>query len=100
MCLSCEDIARQSYAMVPRWQFFASFLRPVVYCQRAVCSMFQTSILNSHKSHTMCGSTVDIQSATAEIRRGKRRKKKQYENIMPASATQGGHSDKTELRYR
>ena len=28
-CLSCEDIARQSCAMVPRWRFFASFLRPV-----------------------------------------------------------------------
>ena len=23
-CLSCEDIARQSCAMVPRWRFFAS----------------------------------------------------------------------------
>jgi len=29
MCLSCEDIARQSCAMVPRWQFLATFLRPV-----------------------------------------------------------------------
>ena len=28
-CLSCEDIARPSCGMVPRWQFFASFLRPV-----------------------------------------------------------------------
>ena len=28
-CLSCEDIARQSCAMVPRWQFLATFLRPV-----------------------------------------------------------------------
>jgi len=40
---------------------------------------------------------VDIHSATAEIRPGKeeeeRRKKKkpQDENVMPASATQGGH---------
>jgi len=30
----------------------------------------------------MCGSMVDIQSPTAEIRRGKRRRKKQDENIM------------------
>jgi len=39
----------------------------------------------------MCGSMVDIQSATAEIRRGKKDKKKkpQDENIMSASATQG-----------
>jgi len=39
---------------------------------------------------------VDIQSATAEIRRGKeeeerRRKKPQDENIMSASAMEGGH---------
>jgi len=28
-CLSCEDIARQSCAMVPIWRFLATFLRPV-----------------------------------------------------------------------
>jgi len=40
----------------------------------------------------MCGSMVDIQSATAEIRRGKKKerkkkKKPQGKNIMSASAT-------------
>ena len=45
----------------------------------------------------MCGSMVDIQSPTAEIRRGRkkkkdRKKKPQDENIMSASATQGGHN--------
>ena len=46
-CLSCEDIARQSCGMVPRYgDFFASLLRPVF--QRAACSRFQTCILNSH----------------------------------------------------
>jgi len=43
---------------------------------------------------------ADIQSATAEIRRGKRKKerkkKKQDKNIMSAFATQGGHK-KTRL---
>jgi len=36
---------------------------------------------------------VDIQSTTAEIRRGikKDRKKSQGKNIMSASVTQGGH---------
>jgi len=41
---------------------------------------------------------VDIQSATAEIRRGKKieedrrkQKKPQGKNVMSASATQGGH---------
>jgi len=33
-CLSCEDIARQSCAMVPRWRVFASFLRPVFAASR------------------------------------------------------------------
>jgi len=39
---------------------------------------------------------VDIQSATAEIRRGKknrRKKKPQDKNIMSASAMQGGHNN-------
>jgi len=42
----------------------------------------------------MCGSMADIQSATAEIRRGKNqeRKKKPDKNIMSASATQCGHN--------
>jgi len=44
--LSCEDIARQSCAMVPRWRFLATVLRLVF--QRAACSTFQTCILNSH----------------------------------------------------
>ena len=37
---------------------------------------------------------VDIQSATAEIRRGKKEeRKKQDKYIMSASATQGGHKN-------
>jgi len=28
-CLRCEDTAQQSCAVVPRWRFFASFLRHV-----------------------------------------------------------------------
>jgi len=70
MCLSCEDIARQSCATVPRWRIFW-----VLYSQRAVCSIFETCILNSHEGHTMCGSMVDIQSVMAEIRRGQKKKK-------------------------
>jgi len=41
----------------------------------------------------MCGSMVDIQSATAEIRQGKKEGKKHAKNIMSASATQGGHKN-------
>ena len=32
--LSCEDIARQSGAMVPRWRFLATFLCPVFAASR------------------------------------------------------------------
>jgi len=57
-CLSCEDTVWQSCAIVPKWRFFAS------------------CILNLHYGHTVCGSMVDIQSPTAEIRRGKKDGKK------------------------
>jgi len=45
----------------------------------------------------MCGSMADIQSAAAEIRRGKKRKKEtkknkpQHENIMVCPIPQGDH---------
>jgi len=45
----------------------------IVYFQGAVCSTFQTCILNSHKGHTTCGSMEDIQSATDENRQGKKK---------------------------
>jgi len=47
----------------------------------------------------MCGSMVDIQCVTAEIRRGKKRrkterkKKPQNKNIISASAVQGDHNN-------
>ena len=65
----------------------------ILHFQRAVCSTFQTCTLNSHQGHTMCRSIADIQSATTEIRRGKKKleRKKQDKNILSASAMQGGH---------
>ena len=33
-CLSCEDIARQSCGMVPRWRFLATFLGPAFAASR------------------------------------------------------------------
>jgi len=54
----------------------------------------------------MYGSIVDIQSPTAEIRRGKKKKKPQGKNIMSASAMQGGHNKEhmwllqTALQYK
>jgi len=72
-CLSCEDIARQNCEIVHRWRFFASFLRPV--CPASRVQHVSDLHLNSHLGHTMCRSMVDIQSPTAEIRRGKKKKK-------------------------
>ena len=79
-CLSCEDIARQSCAMMSRWRFLATFC--VLYFQRAACSTFQTCILNSPYGHVMRGSRpmADIQSATAEIRLGKNKKEHRRRN--------------------
>ena len=52
----------------------------------------------------MCRSMVDIQSATAEIRRGikKKKKKPQDKNIMSTSAMQGSHNkqDATQTEWR
>jgi len=42
-CLSCEDTARQSCAMVPKWRFFACCI-----CSEPRAAQFQTCILNSH----------------------------------------------------
>jgi len=75
----------------------------VLYLQRAACSAFQTCILNLHYGHTMCRSMVNIQSPTAEIRRGnkkeERKKKKQNENIMVCPITLGDHKETTGQKY-
>jgi len=62
---------------VVRWcsdaDFFASFLRPVLYFQRAACSTF--SDLHPKfalRPYHVSKYGIDIQSAAAEIRRGKK----------------------------
>jgi len=39
----------------------------------------------------MCGSMVDIQSATAEIRRGKKKERRNHSCIIQWPALLGGH---------
>jgi len=73
-CLSCEDIARQSCAMVPRWRFLATFLRPVFSASRV--QHVSDLHLKFALGHTMCARMADIHSVTAEIRRGKKRRKR------------------------
>jgi len=87
--LSIRAGSRTKLSIVRRRLFFGDFLR-------SATRMHHISHLHSKfaLSHVICGSMVDIQSAAAEIRRGKkeRKKKPQDENIMSVSAMQGGHN--------
>jgi len=97
MCLKCEDIARQSCAMAPRWQIFGDFLHPAFSASHVqhVSDLHPKFTLRPH--HVQ--STADIQSPTAEIRRGRKRKKErrrkkkpQGKNIMVCPIPQGDHN--------
>jgi len=70
ICLSWADIAQQSCAMVRRWRLFASFLRPVFSASLVhhISDMHPKFALRPHHVWSM----VDIQSLTAEIRRGRK----------------------------
>ena len=61
-CLSCEDIARQICAMVRRWRFFASFLRPLFPASRVehISDLHSKFALGPHhvwkyRRHPICG---------------------------------------------
>jgi len=71
MCLRCEDIAQQSCATVPRWRIFGDFLHPGLLASRV--QHVSDLHLKFAQGHTMCGSMVDIQSPTADIRQGKKK---------------------------
>ena len=49
-CLSCEDIARQICAMMPRWRFLATFLRPAspASCVQQVLDLHLKFALRPH----------------------------------------------------
>jgi len=50
ICLSCEDIARQSCGMVPRWRLFGDFLRALFSASRAqhISDLHSKFTLRSH----------------------------------------------------
>jgi len=52
-CLSCKDITRQSWAMVPRWRFFGDFLRPV-FAASLVQHVSDLHLKFALKRHHMC----------------------------------------------
>ena len=61
-CLSCEDIARRSCAMVPRWRFLATFLHPVfsASCVLHISDLHSKFALGPHHvwkygRHPICG---------------------------------------------
>ena len=72
----CEDIARQSCAMVPRWRFLATFFASCI-CSEPRTAHFRPAFQIRTKATpcVWCGlSVVDIQCAMAEInRRGKKK---------------------------
>jgi len=74
ICLSCEDIARQSCAMVPRWWIFGDFLGPAFPASRVqhISDLHSKFALRPHHV-SKYGRPIDIQSVTAEIRRGKKK---------------------------
>ena len=70
---TCEDTARQSCAMVPRWRIFGDVLRPVFSASRMqhISDLHSKFALRPHHSvdncgHIMCRRMVDIQSVTAD----------------------------------
>ena len=76
-CLSCEDIARQSCAMVPRWRFFGEFLRPVFSASRVQQVSDATPCVEVWQTSTL------RRLRLGEEKKERRRKKKpQDENIM------------------
>jgi len=91
-CLSYEKLARQSCAMAPRLRIFGDFLRPVFSASR-VQHVVDLHPKFARRPHYVCKcGRHRFESATAEIRRGKRKQKEpQGKSIMSASAKQGGH---------
>ena len=78
MCLSCEDIARQSCAMVPRRPIFGDFFSPAFPASRVqhISDLHSKFTLRPVPHHVNVMIIVDIQYAIAEIRRGKKRRRK------------------------
>jgi len=62
MCLSCEDIVRQSCTMVPRWRIFGDFLGPAFLVSHVqdISDMHSKFALRPHhvwkySRHPICG---------------------------------------------
>ena len=94
ICLSCEDIAQQSCAMVPRWRVFSSFLCPVfsASCVQHTSDMHSKFALRPHNLWKY--GRYPMSDRWDQARKQKRRKKKPqigWKYICPHPAMQGGH---------
>jgi len=89
-CLTCKDIDPQSCAMVPTWRIFGNFFGPAFPASHVQRISHMRSKFAVRPHHVW--KYGRHQCATAEIRRGKEKNKLQDENMMSASATQGGHN--------
>jgi len=74
VCLSCEDSATKLCDGAQMAIFRVIFASCIFSEPRAAHYMHSEFALRPH--HAACGSMIDIQSATAEIRRGKKESKK------------------------
>jgi len=94
--MPCEDAALQPDKVVRSWDsaqmaIFGEIFLSCIFSEPRVAHYFQSCILNPHIKATSCVEVmVDIQSATAENRWGKKQKP-QYENVMACPISQGGH---------
>ena len=90
-CISCEDIARRSCAMVLRWRFFASFLHPVfpASCLQQISDLHSKFTLGPH--HVSKYGRSNLRPLTLGEEKKEDRKKPQGKNIMVCSIPQGDH---------
>jgi len=72
-CLSCEDIARQSCGMVPRWRFLATLLG-LAFAASRVQHLSDLHYKFAIGPHHVSKYGIDIQPTAAEIRRGNKKK--------------------------
>jgi len=76
-CLSCQDIARQSCRMVPRWRLFGDFLRALFSASLA------QDVSDLHSKFTLGKHPISDRwdSARKKKKKKKKKKKPQDENI-------------------
>ena len=75
MCLSCEDIARQICAMVPRWRIFGDFLGPAFPASRVqhISDLHSKFALRPHHDRLYkCSAVAEMGDRLATIDMGRK----------------------------